>query len=494
MSDDSFGQDSTDEASLAQQRRAALRALAQNTHEAPVAAPPAASPSFAAQLAPARGPGRRIALVAVSLLLVVAVAAGVAAHLAGWPHGSASAVVKPIVRIALANDNVGCVSSVAWSPNSQYVAAIGQSGGCSMSTEQSPIGVILIYAARSGKLLKQIHPDATIFENPAVQHLINTNTTPTDMPAELMYWMFTWTPDNASLLALFNVSVQSVGTDANGVQESRSATGLLSVRVNGATPATVWVSPPFQYVQNNTLARWDLANGSVADVPQPPIATAYRWNSDDSLAPGASTANQPIGNPVGGQIFTIWQSGMLSRAAAIVAGAQGTQTLTPINDIGWSTPLSAVSPDGRYYFPNLSGYGSLVPPSTQQGASFNEPTLQPRDHALLLVAESMLQEPAQITGSQPAILVTWRPDGKLLAETKRIDGGSAPGAKGTLSVIIRNTATGQVVTTLTPKLDDLPSSSQPVESLSWSPDGSRLLLLDPIYGAITIWGPGALPK
>jgi hypothetical protein len=27
----------------------------------------------------------------------------------------------------------------------------------------------------------------------------------------------------------------------------------------------------------------------------------------------------------------------------------------------------------------------------------------------------------------------------------------------------------------------------------WSPDGKRLLLQDNVYGAITIWGPGALP-
>jgi hypothetical protein len=30
--------------------------------------------------------------------------------------------------------------------------------------------------------------------------------------------------------------------------------------------------------------------------------------------------------------------------------------------------------------------------------------------------------------------------------------------------------------------------------LQWSPDGKRLLLEDNVYGAITIWGPGALPQ
>jgi hypothetical protein len=38
-----------------------------------------------------------------------------------------------------------------------------------------------------------------------------------------------------------------------------------------------------------------------------------------------------------------------------------------------------------------------------------------------------------------------------------------------------------------------PSSSAYTRLVRWSPDGSRVLLLDAAYGVLTVWGPDGLP-
>jgi Tol biopolymer transport system component len=93
--------------------------------------------------------------------------------------------------------------------------------------------------------------------------------------------------------------------------------------------------------------------------------------------------------------------------------------------------------------------------------------------------------------------VTWRPDGRLLAAiAANNDSGNGAGASSapTFTVSVYDTSTGKLVKQVTPNFTDMQVGSSSNQSLVWSPDGSRLLLVDNVYGAITIWGPGALPK
>jgi WD40 repeat protein len=87
--------------------------------------------------------------------------------------------------------------------------------------------------------------------------------------------------------------------------------------------------------------------------------------------------------------------------------------------------------------------------------------------------------------------LAWRPDGKLLAAL--YPNASAPVGDSAFTISLYDTATGKLVKRLTPDLSRLQVGESGIETLSWSPDGKRLLLIDNVYGAITIWGPGALP-
>jgi hypothetical protein len=209
---------------------------------------------------------------------------------------------------------------------------------------------------------------------------------------------------------------------------------------------------------------------------------AYQWNADGTLA-AISPVGRPVGTPDGSKTFSVWQSGQLLFGTESDK-ATGSTTVLP-HDIFWLTNLSPVSPDGHYFYPNMSGFGSIVPPSTQVTGG---PVLKSHDQALTALARQMMLTPSP---SQNTIdVVAWRPDGSYLAEFAP-DATNPNAAAFTTSIY--STVTGKVVNELHPDFSGLSSSQIPNMALSWSPDGTRLLLLDDLFGVLTIWGPGAVP-
>lgn len=103
-----------------------------------------------------------------------------------------------------------------------------------------------------------------------------------------------------------------------------------------------------------------------------------------------------------------------------------------------------------------------------------------------MTSDTMLSQPS-------TLLVTYRPDGHLLAVVQFNGAGEGSATPATFTVSIYNTATGTLVKRLTPNFIGLQSGSAGQETLEWSPDGSRLLLADNAFGAIMVWGPDALP-
>jgi hypothetical protein len=243
------------------------------------------------------------------------------------------------------------------------------------------------------------------------------------------------------------------------------------------------------------IERWDLTSGKTSLTPTPQAATAYQWSSDGTLAPVSGVAGGPVGTPDGGKTFTVWQSGSLSYGSAQVDA--NSQPIADPQEINWNASTATVSPDGRYFYPYVPAYGSLVPPSTKQ-AFAHEPRLEPHDKALLALAQRMTL--ATNPDQQAQILVAWRLDGRLMAEVSQNQSGAGGGAAGaasataqTFTVSLYDTTTGKLVKRLTPNLAGLQPGEAAREALAWSPDGAHLLLMDNAFGAITIWGPGALP-
>src|SRR6185437_1608250 len=176
-------------------------------------APPtrtAPSSALAALVAgrPARS-GRRRGVIGVALVVVVVIVAigAVGAHFALGQRAALPAP-KPVVQLNPADDNLGCINAIAWSPDGKRIAAFGNlQGDCEGGSPDSPTDAIFLYDAASGKLAEQLHPDTTIFDSPAVAHFVAENVKPLS-PAMLYYQGLTWTPDGHSLVMQFNISVQ----------------------------------------------------------------------------------------------------------------------------------------------------------------------------------------------------------------------------------------------------------------------------------------------
>ncbi len=500
-------------------RQAALHALAQSqtqqlaTDGAHGATPPPAAPAAptratsaapSARSAPpsalaariiSRPPGsgrRRGAIIGVALLVIVVVVVGAAVgvHFALGQRAAAPAA-KPVLRLNPAGDN--CITSVAWSPDGKQIAALGNTQGCTGSQSDAQTGAVFVYNAQSGKLVQQLQPDVLVFKSPAVETMISAATSPNSGPASLFYQGMVWAPDGQSLLLPFNEFVPQANTSTAPVGINN---GLLRLATGHTTTSQVLFSSNTGF-SNNSIQRWDLTSGLGGLAPAPPTATAYTWTRDDALVAADSATGQPIGTPDGGQTFAIWQPGTLQYFQSFQSGSNP-QTTVDAQDILWNASAPTVSPDGGYLYTYFPSYGSLVPPSTRQDGS-GQPKLAPRDPALLALAQQMSQATTPDPNAQ--FIVAWRPDGRQLAaisveenQNQGQNGSGAAPAPGKLTVSIYDTTMGKLIKRLTPDFGGLLPSDAGQGTLAWSPDGSHLLLADNVYGAITIWGPGALPK
>lgn len=506
-----------DEVDSYTRRQAALRALAQSQQGQQQAAmsatsaepgrvratlPPAPSSSAASQPAPARSlrRGAIFGAAAVAIIAIVALIAILVANLGGarrptttTHQHAAPPASKPIVRINPLGDGLICVEQLAWSPDSTQVAVLGNTATCGASSEGEQSTGIYIYDARTGDLAQRLQPDSSLAGSSAVQDAIAKSVSNAYNTPQLEYMGMVWTPDGKALLLPYRIL-----TSAPNAATPTYVTGLMRLGVHSSTLTNVWLDPP-QTSPDIVSERWDLTTGTPVRLPWPGAASAYSWTSDGALATDSAPAGAAIGTPDGGQSFSIWQPGVLlyQDSQANLASA-GPATETPVQgDVGWSPTIMALSPDGHYFYAYFSyafdAFDSLTPPSTQR-VSPSEPTLAPRDKALLTLAQQMTQATGDIT-QQPGFAVAWRPDGKLLAavslNVKFAQTTTAPSA---LTVSIYDTTTGQMVKQFTPDWSGLTTGNSSRETVTWSPDGKRLLLEDNVYGEITIWGPGALPQ
>ncbi len=490
-------------------RQAALRALAQSQTQQPadagVATPPASSPAKTAKTAQAAKPSALAALTSArppsarrrfiaggATLAVVAIIAAVVVANVMVRQRATTAAPKTVLRINAIGDGLHCVTSVAWSPNGKQVAALGNTQGCVGSASDSQSGAVFVYDAQTGKVVQQLQPDTLVFKSPVVEKLLSLNPSSNSAATSLNYQAMIWAPDGQSLLLPFYMFLpQPSGPNAG---TAGLVNGLLLLATAHSASSQVWLSSNTSY-PNDTLLRWDLTTSADAFVPAPPTATAYRWNSDGTLSAVGLAAGQPIGTPDGGQTFSIWQPGNLQYFQSYQSSPTP-QEILDAHDILWNANAPTVSPDGHYLYTYFPSYGSLVPPSTKQDVA-QQPRLTPRDPALLALAQQMMQATSPSQNTQ--ILAAWRPDGRLLAEIsvnanpnqdQNASGAPPPSA---FTVSLYDTTTGTLIKRLTPNFAGLQVDEAGNGALAWSPDGKRLLLADNIYGAITIWGPGALP-
>lgn len=492
MSEDEGREPLTDDLSGLAARQAALRALAQAQPQESAAPTTPHTASALPRLpgAPARrGSAHRWIISALSVLAVAVVVAVVVANIVGGSRPS-TANAKPMLRIVPASANMACSSQVAWSADGKRVAVLGNLNDCGGSQADSQTGVVFIYDAANGKLLQQAHPDQVIFRDNTVGDWVAKNTTPTSAAASLMYMSLTWTPDGQSVLLYFGIFADNPSSNGGA-----ATSGLLRLGLGSDALTKVWLDH-YLGMQSGDFERWDLTTGTSVQESMPPAATAYRWGDGGALIPTSGPSDGAVGAVDGGKFFSAWQSGNLSNPS-FQSSPQATP-VTTYSEVIWSAQLNPISPDGRYYYSYFPALVALTPPST----SFTQPGAQraaPHDKALLTLAQRMTQPSAASSSSGATTMATtpliaYRPDGRLLAEVS-FNAVNDPNrvTPATFTISLYNTETGALVKRLTPSFTGLQAGNGGQEVLAWSPDGSRLLLSDNAYGAITIWGPGALP-
>lgn len=327
----------------------------------------------------------------------------------------------------------GCVRDLAWDPRQPRLALL-------LSCERQESGrmgrgmlVLWQVDARGSSALRRIALD------PLVDTAQDTDTSAT----EVAYQHLVWSGDGGELAVTF-----ATGSQAGLLLLSPD--GVLLHRLLAPRPALA-PEPPAPVADGMALLRWDIARGSLGTCWLP-RAASYAWQGDGLAAVPAfaeSTASLgdsplPVGNPAGGATFAVWQPGVLLRGANELGSAR------------WTTyPFAAWSPDRTVLL--LPLYASVP-------------------FAVAVVSNPALGAIVKTPGTH---FVAWRPDGGRVASFTA--GGGA--------VTVRDGLTGNLVAGLHPRAlaNAAPIGSVSDVVLAWSPDGSRLALLDARRGAVDVW-------
>jgi hypothetical protein len=403
------------------------------------------------------------------------------------PVQSSLALLNPLTSPARVRgqDGIACLLDAQWSPRGDAIAVLGYENNC--PTNHDTPGVLNIYNARTGKLSAQWQLDDTILaimgapiiNNQGISthgindqgrthgvlatssfQTVNTGSANTGsarlLPFSYIHVM--WSPDEQRLALSFIVYMQ------------QPFFGILIMNANGRFSHIIF--QPSGLNQQMPI-EWDVATGQALGFTPVPSAISYHWQANGSLVPFVPLSGRPqppiplagpVGNPDGSALFTIWQPGY-------------TTFTTIAGYYRWSTNFSAWSPDGRYLIDDITLQGYYKPPSSiipdiQALAKLN------LRHNHLLSSRNV----ADLELMQGSPLVSWRPDGHVLATyfTRGV-------------VVLYDSRTGQSLQTLAlPTGQHLLAGSSAL--LRWSPDGSHLLLSSPSYGLLNIWGPDQLPQ
>lgn len=413
-----------------------------------------------------------IALAAVVILVSV----GVVWH--PWQQKPAQKSDTP-VSINLANENIYCPVNAAWSPDGHSVAVLAQDKQCVDSENKASSDIskyqVAIFDAR-GTLTKRIDLSA------GIPHYMEHGTpTTTGSSATLMTTRFrwiVWLPDGRHLALPFVLLRAPGNTDYS----NEGTSGMAVIPVDGSQADIAISSGPF------SVGYWDFQAKrairlNLSDYPDrlPPLASlAYQWTSEGKVVIAhAPSPTDPVGNPSGGQSFTVWQPGtiMLDRQTSA---------------IGFTSTFLPLSPDGRYLM-LIGGFGAILDSGVDLGSS-DPSRIAPRD-AGLKAASERLKDPTDPYAQNMS--VAWRFDGKRIAAVDPnplVDQVRANFSqdipKTSESVTIFDCTTGDKLLMLkTQTLVNRPSYPLNISTpmLGWNRKGNALFLLDTNFDALSIW-------
>jgi len=414
--------------------------------------------------------------------------------------------------IALAENGLTCPRGAAWSPDGKNIAVVGYKDDCPNNFPnfyRYHAGALQIYDAGSSALLSDLPLDG------AIQPKLGLPPSATAQNVQVIYYgAVTWSPDGKRVAVSFasfqwaQSSCPVPGATVTGV----AVTAAFKSNGSGASTTDVFVRSPGQ--NDFSAPVWDLSAAKPQGSRIVP-ALGYQWSADGYLIPqtplsvgapaGAQPSPGPIGATDGTAPFTIWQSGEIQRYGtynAPIGNCQERLTTTPASPYTFRADISAWSPDGRYFAPDVGFEGLMQPPGAPrpdpQALSdlqlTQEVNLPVRDAALERTLNNLGNAVGGVGSSDTSFAqVSWRPDGRVLAVYHAFTSTQLSGYDRILTLY--ECATGKPLGDLTPpnhtgaSQDDYQSSR-----LYWTRDGARLLLMDAQTSTLRIWGAGLLPQ
>ena len=497
----------------------------------PATAPHPSSPSPASASAPARTRRSRRALLiaAISALVLIAVAGGLIARALSTRSSSTTTNPQQAFTTSILHpggNDAACPQDVAWSPNGATVAFLGYQLSCASSDPAGysyHAGVVVLYDVAQGVVTTTIKPDPILATVLGLKPPTIATPRPFSAPDDhntsqqvVDYSHVLWSPDGKQLAITFSVQLATGVTHSGFVTETVKGVLLMALSGGDTRVLSHTLAPNEVY-----SGLWNLATGAyipasgsptlpdtnnngwyAARALMPP-APAYQWDGAGHLE--ATTTATPVGQASGAKAFSVWQPGVSQLISQVYSDnlQQPPQTLkTPVEI--WESPFAAWSANGKYLLAesDIVGWRVAVPGAqtpdratlTRLGLA-NAPVLQPPDAAMTAALKSyhnLSQNPQ--AGNTP-LYMAWSPDGKRLAveaPPAMLRGQTAPQIKN-FAVQIYDCASGKLLGTLIPNLT-VNGDYSGVAFLRWSPDGSRLLLYNPLLSGAQIWGAKELPK
>jgi WD40 repeat protein len=372
-------------------------------------------------------------------------------------------------------DGLACLVDAQWSPEGTLIAVLGYQEGCPQGGNEP--GILNLYDTHSSRLSAQWQTDDTILSILNAPTSIPGQTS----PGQAVSSLGTATPKsvNSGANRALPITYQGVSWSPSGKQigitfimsiQERSLMGLLLFDIDGKH-ARVFVQPVD--LANPVPVEWNLVSGQPLQLVNWKPALRYRWNNGGDLLPESLLSDHmiaqvkqdiPVGNPDGGSSFTIWQPGYAA--------------LTNISGYDvWSTSIEAWSPDQHYVIQGIRLVGLLQPPNHAfpDARTLSQLHLQ---HYWLLPPH----DPALLAAATNAPIVSWRPDGRVLA------------AYNFYAVALYDCQTGRLIKWFPMPDDQTAPLAGSTAVLRWSPEGSRLLLSSSQGGVLKIWEPESLPR